>query len=334
MAGRRATGQAATGASAPGLGQHTTPTSKRGKMGKADRIRQNNARAKIAAQQAAARRAESRRRMIMASASVLAVIAIVVVLVIVHAAGNNKASASGSTGSTSAAAKITRQLADVPSATLDSVGTGSGVAKLIPTSGQKMLTSGGKPEILYVGAEYCPYCAAERWAMAVALSRFGTFSGVHLIHSSSTDVYANTPTLSFYHSTYTSNYLDFTPVEWYSDTPSGDGYTTLQAPNASQSAIFTKYDAAPYITAADKGSFPFVDFGNQYLVIGAQYTPSTLSGLSWSQVAADVSNPSSAVAKDVDGAANAMTAAICKITHNADAAVCSSSAAQAGAGSL
>jgi len=304
-------------------------------MGKAERIRQNNARAKIAAQQAAARRAEARRRMLMASGSVLAVIAIVVVLIVVHAAGNNKAAAAGgTTGTTSTAAKVTKDLADVPAATLDSVGAGSGVAKLIPTSGQKELTADGKPEILYVGAEYCPYCAAERWAMAVALSRFGTFSGVHLIHSSSTDVYANTPTLSFYHSTYTSKYVDFTPVEWYSETASGDGYTTLQAPDTSQMSIFNKYDAPPYITSADKGSFPFVDFGNQYLVLGAQYTPSTLSGLTWTQVAADVSNPSSAVAKDIDGAANSITAAICKITHNADTAVCSSAAAQAGAGNL
>jgi thiol-disulfide isomerase/thioredoxin len=305
-------------------------------MGKADRIRQNNARAKIAAQQAAARRAEARKRMIMASASVLAVIAIVVVLIVVHAAGNNPASASGGTGSTSAAAKVTKDLANVPAATLDSVGAGTGVGKLVPTSGQKLLTSGGKPEILYVGAEYCPYCAAERWSMAVALSRFGTLSGVRLIHSSSTDVYANTPTLSFYHSSYTSKYLTFDPVEWYSDKAlsGGAGYSTLQAPNAAESAIFTKYDAPPYITAANKGSFPFVDFGNQYLVIGAQYTPSSLSGLTWNQVAADVANPSSTVAKEIDGAANSITAAICKITHNADAAVCNTTAATAGAGSL
>ena len=279
--------------------------------------------------------------MLFAGASVLAVIAIVVVLVVVHAAGNNSASASGkgstasATGSTATATTVTKDLADVPASTLDSVGAGSGIAKLIPTSGQQMLTSGGKPEILYVGAEYCPYCAAERWAMAVALSRFGTFSGVKLIHSSSSDVYANTPTLSFYHSTYTSKYVDFTPVEWYSRTATSSGsYKVLQAPNSSQSKIFDKYDAPPYISSSDTGSFPFVDFGNQYLVIGAQYLPSTLSGLSWTQVATDVSNASSPVAKDIDGAANSLTAAICKITKNADTAVCSSSAAQAGAGNL
>src|SRR5690348_15801045 len=26
------------------------------------------------------------------------------------------------------------------------------------------LTADGKPRVLYVGAEYCPYCAAQRWA--------------------------------------------------------------------------------------------------------------------------------------------------------------------------
>ncbi len=79
------------------------------------------------------------------------------------------------------------------------------------------LTSGGKPEVLYLGGEYCPYCAAQRWAMVNALSRFGTFSGLTTTHSSSTDVDPNTPTWTFYKSTYTSNYLVFTPVEEYTN---------------------------------------------------------------------------------------------------------------------
>ncbi|MGH3290263.1 MAG: DUF929 family protein, partial [Trebonia sp.] len=40
------------------------------------------------------------------------------------------------------------------------------------------LTRGGKPEVLYVGAEYCPYCAMENWPLIVALSRFGQFTGL------------------------------------------------------------------------------------------------------------------------------------------------------------
>lgn len=27
------------------------------------------------------------------------------------------------------------------------------------------LTAGGKPEVLYVGTEFCPYCAAENWVL-------------------------------------------------------------------------------------------------------------------------------------------------------------------------
>ena len=62
-----------------------------------------------------------------------------------------------------------------------------------------------------------------------------------------------------------------------------------------ETALFNKYAG---------GSIPFVDFGNQYLVPQAQYLPSALQGMSWSQVAAAMRTPSSPVAKDIDGAAN------------------------------
>jgi thiol-disulfide isomerase/thioredoxin len=293
-----------------------------------------NAREKIAAQQAAARRAEGRRRMFIASGAVLGVLVIVIALIVIKAATNTPAAASGP-ASASATASVTKQLSTVPAATLDSIGKGSGVNPLIPTKGQPPLTSGGKPEILYMGAEYCPYCAAERWAMVVALSRFGSFSGLNLIHSSSSDVYPNTPTLSFRNVKYTSQYVDFSAVEVYGQTKiASGGYNTLQKPTAAQNALMAKYDAVPYVPAADAGAFPFVDVGNQYLVVGAQYLPSSLASLTWAQVASQIRDPSTPVAKGVDGTANAITAAICKITKNAPAAVCNSPAAQAGAGSL
>jgi thiol-disulfide isomerase/thioredoxin len=298
-------------------------------MGKAERIRRMNAREKIAAQQAAARRAEARRRMFLASGSVLGVIAVVIGLIIWKNASSNSAGASVR-ATAAETSLVTNQIATVPAATLNAVGKGSGVLPLIPTSGQPALTSGGKPEILYVGAEYCPYCAAERWALAVALSRFGTFANLRLIHSSSSDVYPNTPTLSFYKSSYSSNYVQFTPVEWFGLKNNG---VVLQNLTSAQTALMTKYDAAPY-TSVQNHPYPFVDIGNQYLVISAQYLPSSLANLSWTQVAADIRNPSSSVAKGVDGAANSITAAICKITKNAPAAVCNSASAQAGAGSL
>ena len=76
-----------------------------------------------------------------------------------------------------------------------------------------------------MGAEYCPYCAAERWGMIVALSRFGTFTGLQTTHSAAKDgagnaeVYPNTATWTFVHSSYTSKYLTFTPVEMNTNIP-------------------------------------------------------------------------------------------------------------------
>ncbi len=167
-------------------------------MGRASRVKQGVTRQqKIAAQRAAARRARIRNRMLLAAGAVAVVVAVVVAFVVVKVSTGPRAAASGgaSNGPTGAAlAQVVSEVTSVPAATLDAVGTGSGVTGTPqPVSGPP-LTSGGKPEVLYIGAEYCPFCAAERWAAIVALSRFGTFSGLRTVHSSSIDVLANTPT--------------------------------------------------------------------------------------------------------------------------------------------
>ena len=156
--------------------------------------------------------------------------------------------------------------------------------------------------ITYVGAEYCPFCAAERWALAVALSRFGTFSNLSGTHSSDTDEFPDTQTLSFYGSSYSSPYVDFQPVEEATNRPAGAGYQTLQTPTAAQSALVAKYDP--------QGSIPFLDIANRYVVTGSSFSPQVLQGLSRSQIAADLSDPNSAVAQAIDGTANDITAAI------------------------
>ena len=178
-------------------------------MSKATRIRQQNAREKIAAQRVAARRAEVRRRVLITGGSVVAVIAIVVAFILVKAS----TSSSPSSSSAVASAAVTKQVTSVPASVLNQAGRGN-VSPLLPVQGSPApLTANGKPEVLYMGAEYCPFCATERWAMTVALSRFGTFSGLTFIHSSGSDTPASIPTLTYYKSKYTSKYLTFTPVE-------------------------------------------------------------------------------------------------------------------------
>jgi hypothetical protein len=293
-------------------------------MGKASRAKlEVNRREKIAAQREAARRAEQRKRILLAAGSIIVVAAVVLTFVIIKL--NNKPSGTSAQGVSNgpvgtALAAVVHNVTTVPVSTSDAVGDGSGAVTAKPASIKgTALTANGKPEMLYIGAEYCPYCAAERWAMIVALSRFGTFSGLNTVHSSSTDTDPNTPTWSFYKSTYTSSYLTFTPVEETTNIPNGTpgGYTTLQTPTAAQQALVTKYAGAA-------GSIPFIDFGNKYMIEGASYDAGTLAHLSWATIAADLHNANSPVAKAVLGTANYITAAICGMTGNQPASACTS----------
>jgi hypothetical protein len=291
-------------------------------MGKASRTKVDTSRReRIAAQRAAERRAEQRRRILIASGSIIAVIAVVVAFIVIKA--NNKPSGNSSNGPTGAAlSSVVSKATSVPAGTLDKVGKGSFTGKIQAVSGGTPLTANGKPEMLYMGAEYCPYCAAERWAMVVALSRFGTFSGLSTVHSSTTDSPSNISTFTFHGSSYTSKYLTFTPVEMQTnvlDSTTGQ-YPTLETPTSAQQALLTKYDAAPYTTSA--GAIPFIYFGGKYVSIGASYDATVLSGKNWNQIASTLSNPDSAVAKAINGTANYITAAICKMTGNQSASAC------------
>jgi hypothetical protein len=105
------------------------------------------------------------------------------------------------------------------------------------------------PEILYIGAEYCPYCAAQRWATIIALSRFGTFSGLGNMSSYSNDVFPNTPTFTFVKAKYKSKYLVFKSVEEYTNYLRRRRHIlrALQKPTAQEIALISKYDRPKYI---------------------------------------------------------------------------------------
>jgi len=293
-------------------------------MGKASRIKQQSAREKIAAQREAARKAERRNRMLITGGSTIVVLVIVLAFVLVKLSQGSPSSSGGSSTGTLLPASVASQVTGVPAATLDKVGRGAvpaftqGKAPFAPGSGPA-LTSGGKPEMLYIGAEYCPYCAAMRWPMAVALSRFGTLTPLHGIHSSSKDVYPSTATLTFYKSGYHSNYLAFTPVE----TTTVDK-TALQNPTQAQNAVWARYEPDP-----NTRGFPFVAFSNKQVMKGYFYNPTVLQGKTWSQIAAALKDPTSPIAQSVNGAANYITGAICQMTNNQPASVCNSPAVTA-----
>jgi len=250
------------------------------------------------------------------------VLVVVIVLVIVAVSGGGaKKSPSSAIDYTPAAAGVVSDATSVPLATFNQVKVPSGAASA-PTVISKAtpLTLNGKPEILYMGDEWCPYCGASRWPMVVALSRFGTFTGLKTTMSSGSDVDPDTNTFSFVGSTYTSPYVSFVPVEMQNSS-----HVNLQTPTAAQAKILQTYDS--------QGSVPFIDFGNKY-VVNSTYDPAVLQGLSWAQIASQLADPTSTVARNIDGSANFMSAIICKLTNGQPGGVCTSAGVEAAASIL
>jgi hypothetical protein len=262
----------------------------------------------------------------MALGSAGAVIVVVVVIIAVSLSGGGtkpKTSAGLVSGEYDIPANLVAKVEGVPVKTLVSAALKGKSYALPPQAlpaNNKVLTLGGKPEVLYIGAEYCPFCAAERWAMVMALSKFGTFSGLHGTSSSSTDTNPSTPTFAFYRSTFTSKYLSFVPVETMTNVYG----TTLQNPTSEQNALLAKWDVAPYTTQS--GSIPFVYLGGKYILVGAQYGPSSgspLSGMQFTNAVNYLTSGKNAMSKGAEAAAGYLVGDICALTHGQPAAVCS-----------
>jgi len=307
-------------------------------MGKASRTKQDgDRRERIAAQREAERRAAQRKRIYWTGGGVLVIVIVVIALVLVKVNGGSSTSTASNGPTGTSLTTLTKQVTDVPVSVTDQVAGGgvkTGMFVSAPTAAAVSsassqlgsyfatvngtpLTSGGKPEVLFMGGEYCPYCAAQRWAIVNSLARFGTFTGLKTTHSSSTDADPNTPSFTFADAKYTSDYINFTSVEEYTNVPNGSGgYTTLQTPTAAQAALGTAYDPSQ--------SIPFIDIGNKYVQVGnlAPLTPSLLAGKTWDEVGAAMNDPSSSLGQAIIGNANYMTAGICKVIDNKSATAC------------
>ncbi len=291
--------------------------------------RKTSAREKAAQLRAEQLRAERRRRLLVAGSAVAVVLVIVAALVIAKLTGVGDNPPATPTGQ--ASAKVVSGLS-VPASVLDQVGTGK--AEGGPQKADApALTTNGKARVLYVGAEYCPYCAAERWPMAVALTRFGKFTGLGVTESASEDAFPNTPTLSFHGAKFTSPYVAFTGVETTSNKKAGGGYAPLDSLSAQDQKIFDTYNKPPYVSG-EGGAIPFIDIGGTYISSGATYSPDLLAGKTHEQVAAALKDPGSDIAKAVGGSANMFTAAICAATGNKPGDVCTSTGVTKAAASL
>ncbi len=146
----------------------------------------------------------------------------------------------------------------------------------------------GKPSVIYLGSITCIFCGENRWAMALALSRFGNFSNLFKGYSSLGD--SDVPTLywspAHYNSStvdlgsfYNSKYINFIAIE---DTNPIRGGFSLQPLQTIQSEInasgniaysdaynyvmqLNNFQGTPYTIWGNYniGGADAVDFGNQ-----------------------------------------------------------------------
>ena len=272
----------------------------------------------------------SRSPMTMALVAVGLVVLVVVAFVAIRLITGGKSHNARGTAVDAVPAAVMHDVTSIPASVFNTVGTGGALQRIYPTRLKGAIPRiGGKPVVVYVGADYCPFCAAERWPLVVALSRFGTFHNLRTTSSGSQDVYPNTPTFSFHGSSYSSPYISLQAVETATNTLVNGSYTPLDQPTALEAQLFTTYDRPPYFS--QQGAIPFLDFGNRYGLSGASYLPTDLAGQTVPSIAAALKNPSSPITQAIVGVSNSLSAAVCAIDGGKPASVCQSSGVQAAA---
>jgi hypothetical protein len=269
----------------------------------------------------------------MAWGAVGLVLVIIVVLVVVKAASGNGPTSSSHQEVRPAPASLVHTLTTVPTSVFDSVGadipaefTGN---QPIVISGQPPLTLNGKaPSMMYYGAEYCPFCAAERWAMILSLSRFGTFHGLDTTASGLQD--GDYSTFSFRNATYDSPYINFVPIEACTNVvdpnASGcNGYKPLETPTKAEAAVLSKYASSQFVPDNTQGiAFPYINVDNKVLFSGATYEPGGLTGQSQAEIASALKDPTNPVTQAIVATSNYLSAAICSATNQQPGSVCQS----------
>jgi hypothetical protein len=174
---------------------------------------------------------------------------------------------------------------------------------------------GKPPVLLYVGADFCPYCAAQRWGLALTLLRFGQLSGVRYMLSSAEDVFANTATFTFQFARFRSPYLQFQAIE-----TADRAQRKLMPMTAQARQVFGTFDVPPYVQFAY--GIPFVYLNGAYLLTQPMISPASLQGMDWRQIATQLADPHSALFAQMMPQVNALSAAICRVDGNQPARVC------------
>jgi thiol-disulfide isomerase/thioredoxin len=157
----------------------------------------------------------------------------------------------------------------------------------------------GKLFVFFMGAEYCPYCAAERWAIVRALQKFGQWSGLNQTMSAARDEqFLNLPTYDFTEATYTSTHIEFVSRE-----TKDREFKPLQKLLKAEEKLVHKYNS--------KKEIPFLLIGGRFMQIGSGFTPKIFIGHTFRQTETELKKAESEIRKTIDEEASCIAALLC-----------------------
>ena len=157
----------------------------------------------------------------------------------------------------------------------------------------------GKLLVFFMGAEYCPYCAAERWAIVRALQKYGQWSGLKQTMSAARDEpFLNLPTYDFTEATYASPHIEFVAREI-----EDREFKPLQKLSKTEEKLVRQYNPHKQI--------PFLLVGGRFMQIEAGFTPTIFIGHTFRQTETELKKAESEIRKTIDGEANVIGALLC-----------------------
>ncbi len=212
-------------------------------------------------------------------------------------------------------------------------------------SAAPLLVVNGKPSVTYLGAISCVYCGENRWAMALALSRFGEFQQLFKGYSALQD--QDVPTVywapAHYNASqavefgnfYTSSYINFISIEYSSPIAQGFNMGPLSYfqqeavatgnpiyGNATQTIIrLNNYAGTPY-TIWGKFSVPGADASNFGDSTINSTTSIPMASLTHEQILGRLAHPNSPFAWNEYAAADFYISLVCA-SMTSPAPVCS-----------
>ena len=171
----------------------------------------------------------------------------------------------------------------------------------------------GRPVLFFMGAQYCPFCAAQRWALIEATSRFGEWSGIEPYASpAGMDGFASVPTYDLTGARFTSDLLSVRTKE-IADA-SGNRLQDLDDLEAGLVDAFNPRGSVPFIAAAGAAG--------QY-TIDLAYSPGLLQGDDFDDIVdALAAGDDTDAVRAILGQADAITAVLCTLTGGQPAAAC------------